>query len=211
MISSKKISVLAIGAHPDDIEFGCAGTLSRFVQNGDDVYMLIMTDGSMGGDPELRKHEQLRSANFLGIKEVFWGNFKDTRLPFYENVIPVIEKVVQKVKPTFVFCHSGNDTHQDHRHVTTSTVAASRHVKNLLFFEGPTSVNFQPNVFVDMENCMEMKFASLACHTTQVMRTNISGQSIVELARATATFRGTLCHLSAVEAFHSHRMLFLLK
>ncbi len=57
------MNILAIGAHPDDIEYACAGTLIRHAQKGDRVFLLVVTDGSAGGDPVVRRQEQLDAAS----------------------------------------------------------------------------------------------------------------------------------------------------
>jgi LmbE family N-acetylglucosaminyl deacetylase len=208
-MKKKVINVLAIGSHPDDIEFGCGGTLHRFKTQGHRTYMLIMSDGSEGGEVDVRKHEALDAAQTLGVEEVFWGGFTDTRLPFYENVITEIEKIVSKTKPTFVLVHHARDTHQDHRHVATCTVAATRNVANVLFYEGPTSFSFEPNVFVDIGRSLKYKFAGLSSHKSQILRTNVKSQTILDIAKATAMFRGTQCRIHYAEAFCSLRMMIL--
>jgi LmbE family N-acetylglucosaminyl deacetylase len=209
-MTSKRYSILAIGCHPDDLEFGCAGTLSRFVQQGNDVYMMILTDGHRGGDAQRRHDEQMKSAELLGARDVFWGGFPDTRLSFHETVIEKIESVVHQVKPTFLFVHYAKDTHQDHRYANVCSISAGRTVPNVLFYEGPTSFDFEPNVYVNIQDRIEKKFEALAQHDTQVMRTNVIGRSIVEIAKATASFRGTHCNVPFAEAFVSLRMMFLL-
>ncbi|MDA0333991.1 MAG: PIG-L family deacetylase, partial [bacterium] len=67
------MKVLAIGAHPDDLEYGCAGTLIKHAQRGDEVYMMIITDGSSGGQADLRAREQRKAAKIIGAREVFFG------------------------------------------------------------------------------------------------------------------------------------------
>jgi LmbE family N-acetylglucosaminyl deacetylase len=173
---------------------------------GHNVYMLVLTSGNAGGNFSMRKVEQQRAAQCLKAREVFWGNFTDTKLPFYENVIQEIEEIVKKVEPTFVFVHHGNDTHQDHRHVSECTVVATRKVQNVLFYEGPTTINFAPHVYVDIADFIKEKFKALSCHKSQIMKTNIKHQSILEIARATAMFRGTQCHVRFAEGFSSLRM-----
>ena len=208
--SRKKVSVLAIGAHPDDIEYGCAATLSRFAEQGNDVYLHILTDGRMGGIPRTRKKEQENSAAIMGIKEVFWADYEDTKLPFYDTVISTIQKTVDKVKPVFVFIHDGNDTHQDHRYVCDCTISATRFIPNVLFYEGPSTVHFDPNIYVNIYDRLDLKFRCLRAHRSQVKRTNIYNQSILDLAKATAIFRGEYCHQKYAEAYKSLRMMFLL-
>jgi len=67
------VNVLAIGAHPDDIEIGCGGTLLKLKQQGHKVYMLVMTRGESGGCPEKRLQEQEAAAEYIGAEEIFWG------------------------------------------------------------------------------------------------------------------------------------------
>jgi len=146
----------------------------------------------------------------MEIENVFWGNFTDTRLPFSDRVIAEIERVVKQVRPSFVFVHYGKDTHQDHRYVSESAVVATRNVPNVLFYEGPTTIDFTPNVYVDIGgDLLKDKLRSLSCHRSQVMKTNIETQSILEIAKATAMFRGTQCRIPMAEAFCSLRMFIL--
>ena len=73
-----RMNILAIGAHPDDIEFGCAGALLKYVRAGSQVALLILTNGSYGGDPQVRKDEGERAAHYSGGEKNFLGNFRDT-------------------------------------------------------------------------------------------------------------------------------------
>jgi LmbE family N-acetylglucosaminyl deacetylase len=206
----KKMNILAIGSHPDDIEFGCGGTMHKLAQAGSRVYLLLMTDGSFGGDPKRRRLEQEKSAVCLGAQDIFWAGFDDTRLPQSQTAIQAIEAVIKTVKPTFVFVHHGNDTHQDHRHTNENTVVASRNIPNVLFYEGPTTIDFVPNVFVDISDHIKNKSSCLSCHASQVNKTNVRQQSILDIARATAMFRGTQCRATYAEGFVSLRMFIML-
>ncbi|MCX5679173.1 MAG: PIG-L family deacetylase [Candidatus Omnitrophica bacterium] len=73
------MNILAIGAHPDDIEFGCGGTLLKYSSSGHRVFLLVLTKGGFGGDPDVRSKEQKEAALFLGAKEVFWGGVERHR------------------------------------------------------------------------------------------------------------------------------------
>ncbi len=72
------MKILAIGAHPDDIEVGCSGTLAKYAQAGHDIYLLVMTEGHMGGEGTVRKKEQMKSAKILKPRELIWGGCEDT-------------------------------------------------------------------------------------------------------------------------------------
>lgn len=201
-------NVLAIGPHPDDIEYGCGGTLRKFVQKGHNVYLLVMTEGSMGGDNKVRRKEQYVSAKILGTKDVFWGGYNDTRIPLDKEIIAKIEEVIKKIKPTFVFVNHREDTHQDHRNVAVATASATRYSKNLLYFEVPTTENFSPHVYVDIEKYMKKKLSSLEAHRSQVKKTNIKGLDIIHGATSNATFRGLQARVRYAEAFMPSRLFF---
>jgi LmbE family N-acetylglucosaminyl deacetylase len=195
------VNILAIGAHPDDVEFGCGGTLIKYALQGHATYMLVLTDGGRGGDPAVRLQEQAAAAKALGVKEVFWGGYQDTEVPMGRALIQKVEEILHLVKPDLIFVHFGDDTHQDHRHLSTAVVTASRYTRNVLFYEGPTTANFIPSVFVDLESVLKRKLHALKAHASQVEKTGVEGLSIVDLARAAAHFRGIQGRVRTAEGF----------
>ncbi len=195
------MNILAIGAHPDDIEFGCGGTLIKYARKGHHLFLLVMTEGSQGGDPGLRRAEQEKAAAILGARKVLWGDYRDTEIPSGRPLIQRIEEVVRLVAPDFIFVHHHDDTHQDHRTLSEATLSATRYTRNVLCYEGPTAQNFFPSVFVDVEPVLEDKMAALQAHTSQVMKTNIEALSIVDISRSSAHFRGIQGRVRNAEAF----------
>ena len=195
------MNILAIGAHPDDIEFGCGGTLLKYALKDHDVYLLILTDGGQGGDPAERRKEQEEAAKVLGAQQLFWGGYQDTEVPIERDLIQKVEGILHHVRPDLIFVHWGDDTHQDHRHLSTSVVTASRYTRNVLFYEGPTTANFTPSVFVDIDPVLERKLNALAAHASQVVKTGVEGLSIVDLARAADHFRGIQGRVRNAEGF----------
>ncbi len=200
------LNILAIGAHPDDIEFGCSGTLMKYARKGASVYLLILSGGGAGGDPGERRREQEESGRIMGVKGIFWGDYEDTRIPVDKGLIDTIEHYMDLVRPEFIFTHYPEDTHQDHRNLASAVISAGRYTRNLLFYEGPTSVNFDPNVFVDISSVFDDKVRCLEAHSSQVMKTNIEGLSIIDIARACAHFRGTQGRVRLAEGFRSLRL-----
>jgi len=201
------MKILAIGAHPDDIEVGCAGTLAKYARSGHEIYMLVMTEGHMGGEGATRKKEQSRSAKALKPRELIWGAYKDTLLePHMNQMVHDIESVIKRIGPDFIFVHHGDDTHQDHRALAKATVSATRYVRNVIFFEGPTTQNFTPSIFVDIQDTLETKLTMLLAHRSQVKKTNIEGLSITDIVRATAVFRGIQGRVTYAEAFFPLRL-----
>lgn len=109
--------VLAIGAHPDDVEIGCGGTLLAHTARGDLVSVLTLSPGSVGGAPEERRREA-RNASIAMSAQLFLGDFVDTELGADPALIRVIEHTVAHVDPGTLYVHSPNDSHQDHRACT---------------------------------------------------------------------------------------------
>jgi len=205
------MNILAIGAHPDDIEFGCGGTLIKYADKGHNIYLLVLTEGESGAVEGIRRREQEKSARIIGVNKLFWGNYRDTEIPINQELIQRIENIVKKIKPAFIFVHYFDDTHQDHRHISTCTITATRYTRNVLFFEGPTTQNFSPTVFVNIDGELEKKLKLLKAHSSQVMKTNIEGLSIIDIARSSAHFRGIQGRVKNAEGFIPLRLFINVK
>ena len=201
------MNILAIGAHPDDIEIGCGATLLKYARAGHNVYMFVLSDGSFGGDPGLRLKEQKEAAEFLKVQEVFWGNFRDTEISDSRELIVRIEEIVNKTNPDVVFMNYPEDVHQDHRAAANAGMSATRYIKEVLFFEVPTTQNFQPDIFVDIEDILEDKLKLMRIHASQVIRTKVKNLTILESALSCANFRGYQGRVKYAEAFKALRVL----
>jgi LmbE family N-acetylglucosaminyl deacetylase len=195
------MKILAIGAHPDDIEFGCGGTLISYAEKGHTVYLLVMTKGESGGDTNIRENEQRSSAEIIGVERVFWGGYTDTEIPTDKACIQEVETVVKSTEPDFIFVNYFDDTHQDHRNLASCVLSATRYTRNVLFYEVPTTQHFTPTVFVNIDHSLKNKFLTLKAHTSQVLKTNIEGLSIIDLARSSAHFRGIQGRIKNAEGF----------
>jgi len=202
----KKINILAIGAHPDDIEFGCGGSLIKYSERGHRLFLLVMTGGESGAPSETRMAEQKAAQKILGAEDIFWGRYQDTHLGVDAAMIKKIESVIGSVKPDFIFCNFPDDTHQDHRHLAQAIMSATRYIRNVLFYEGPTTQNFNPQVYVDIADTLDRKLDALRAHRSQVMKTNIEDLSIIEVARSCGNFRGIQGRVKYAEAFHALRL-----
>jgi len=201
------MNILAIGAHPDDIEFGCGGTLLKYSQKGHNVFLLVLTQGSYGGNPEVRVKEQEEAAKFLGVKGLFWGGFKDTELVDNRPLILKIEEVLNKVKPELVFLNYEDDVHQDHRAAAQAGISATRYIKEVLFYEVPTTQHFEPDIFVDIQDVLEKKLLLLEKHASQVDKTRVENLTILESAKSCANFRGFQGRVKFAEGFRALRVL----
>ncbi|MEW6075704.1 MAG: PIG-L family deacetylase [Candidatus Omnitrophota bacterium] len=201
------MNVLAIGAHPDDIEFGCGGTLLQYAAAGHNVYLFIATDGSFGGNPQVRQNEQKEAAKFLGVKEVFWGMYRDTELMDSRELIQKIDGIIQQVNPQLVFLNYKEDVHQDHRALAQAGISATRYVPEVLFYEVPSTQHFEPDIFVDIQGVLDKKRKLLELHASQVDRTKVQNLTILESVQSCAYFRGYQGRVKYAEGFKALRVL----
>jgi len=200
------MKILGIGAHPDDLEFGCGGTFYKLARKGHRVHMLVMTQGGVGGDARERVAEQERAARMLNAS-LHWGGFPDTGVQLSRELIRGVEQCVEKIRPDMVFVNNVSDTHQDHRSVAQAVETAARYMKNLIFYEVPTTMDFDPGIFMDIGSVINRKVALLKCHRSQVYKTRVKNLSIIESAKATAMFRGYQDRVKYAEGFVPRRLL----
>jgi LmbE family N-acetylglucosaminyl deacetylase len=201
--------VLAIGAHPDDIELGCAGTLSLHNAKGDKVCLLILTRGEASGDPELREKECRESAKILGASDVFLGGLKDTMVQDGRETIDVIENVLRQVRPDIVYAPSCKDTHQDHRKSGYAAMSACRRVRIILLYEGAsTQRDFYPQVFVDIKQSFETKLKATRVFGSQMNSHNGGYAKAVKAIEGLAKYRGYQAGVEVAEAFEVGKFIF---
>jgi len=201
------LNILALGAHPDDIEYGCGGTFLKFARRGENIYFMVLTKGEFGGDPGIRVKEQEEASKLLGVKKIFWGGYVDTELPNERVIITRIDKVIEEVKPDEVYVNFIDDIHQDHRTLAECTLAATRYVKRVFFYEDYTSNNFEPDIFVDIGDVLEEKQKLIQVYSSQVSKVYPTKLDMVESVRATANFRGFQGKIKYAEGFKAFRFL----
>ena len=202
----KNDRILVLSPHPDDMEFGCGGSVYKFSKKGYKIYLYIATFGEYGGSKNVRRKEQIRSANILGAK-VIWGSFKDTEVFFRRELIVEVEDVIRDVDPFLIFVNFYKDSHQDHVALSKASVTAARYINNLLFYETPTSIDFLPTIFFDIADVIHIKEELLKAHASQINKTRVKNLSIIESAISTAIFRGYQARVKYAEAFLPHRLL----
>jgi LmbE family N-acetylglucosaminyl deacetylase len=196
--------VLAIGAHPDDIELGCGGTIKAASKLGKKVIAVFMSKGEQSGNPEVRPKESIEALSMLGVKEVYFGDFPDAEIPCSRQAIDFLESFFVANKPQTILTHTVNDIHQDHRQVGWISMSAFRNAPKILAYETPrVTPSFSPTYFVDITNSVNDKWAALKCHFSQKTKRYITYESMVNLA----SFRGSQVNLPAAEAFEVIRYL----
>jgi LmbE family N-acetylglucosaminyl deacetylase len=198
------VKVLAIGAHPDDIELGCGGALLRHIAAGDEVTMLVMTPGEMGPQGlTSRVREQEAAAAVIGATLV-WGPFGDGSVPSGREAVAFIDGVVARTGADVIYAHAPNDTHQDHVATSLAALSSGRRLARVLFYQAPSTTSFNPTLFIDIERTLGDKLASLRAHWSQVMQCSMVDLDAVE---AGARYWGSRAKISYAEAFETPRFV----
>lgn len=162
-----KETVLAIGAHPDDVEIGAGGTLAAHSAAGDVLAILTLSRGAAGGDMAKRARESQESADILGAR-LFLRDMEDTRIPEGNPTIAMIQDVVAEVAPTVVYTHSAHDLHQDHRSAYRATMVACRRVGRIYCFQSPSAtVDYRPTHFVAVDDYLDRKLKCIDAFGSQ--------------------------------------------
>jgi LmbE family N-acetylglucosaminyl deacetylase len=211
------VRVLAIGAHPDDVELAAGATLARHVLGGDDVVILTLTSGVMArGDAveadvvELRSHA-MDAAQVIGA-DLRMLNYPDQRLDTVDRLTltKAVEGVIETMRPDAVYTHSAADRNLDHRITHDVVLTACRplpgfSVRAVYAFEVPSSSEwggraFAPTVFVDVSgDAMQIKHRALACYRGEMCEfphpRSVGGLSSL------ASWRGATAGVPAAEAF----------
>lgn len=186
------MKILAIGAHPDDIEIFMYGLLSIFKDRGDQIFTIIATDGGKGGadKKEILIKKRMQESNlalknlstpiFLGIPD---GELGDD--PHHKKII---KKKIFEVMPDLVITHSENDYHADHRALSLLSSSAVSHYIPILFCDTLMGIKFQPNYYIDITNYFEVKKNAILCHGSQ------HPKRFVDLSELMNTYRAAQCN-----------------
>ena len=218
------MKVLAVGAHPDDIELLCAGTLAKYQRHGHEVALAIATNGEVGSSThskseiaKIRRAEAEASAavlsaefHWLGYPDEFLFNDASTRLRFID--------LVRQVRPDLIICHDPeNDYHPDH--VTSGRIIWDTHVMvtvpniktdhppcakipEIIYMDTIGGVNFIPNRYVDISADIDRKRAMLACHKSQEQwMIDMYGVPTVAMMDNFSRMRGFQCGCAFAEGF----------
>lgn len=188
--------VLAVGAHPDDVEIGVGGVLAAHAAAGDEITILTLSRGARGGDADSRQNESLAAAEMVGAR-LFLKDLIDTEISGGGSTVRLIEEVVDQIQPTIVYTHSAHDRHQDHRAVNEATTVATRRVGTVACYQSPSStIEFRPTRFMRIDEYVENKLKILACFASQASSRDYLEPDFV---RATARYWSRFGGGTAVE------------
>ena len=208
--------ILAIGAHLDDIEIACGGTLAKAIEAGHEVKVLIMSksgytnkEGSVQRSDEIAVKEGLNALHTLGIQNIEILDFPTKDIPFQSDVVTAIDLRMADYDPDVVFTHHPFDTHQAHEGVSKASIAAARRKNTVFFYEpitpsGRSYVSFKPTLYVDISKTLDKKIASLKCHTSEYNK--FGAEDWIEGVRCRCGFRGYEIGKKYAEAFEILRL-----
>lgn len=216
------VDVLAIGAHPDDVDMICGGTLAKLAAGGRSVAILDLTRGEMGtrGTPDTRAAEAQRAAEALGARERVILDLGDGRLENDAETRRRVIEVIRRLRPTLILTHYWDDLHPDHAaagHLVRSVMYPVGFAKypaegepyrpnEVLFFMAHTP--FEPSFIVDIDGFHERKMEAVRCFSSQFHRpdsdeppTGISQPDFLTRLEARARYFGGLIGRTFGEPF----------
>jgi len=206
--TGRTLKIVCIGAHPDDPESGCGGTLARYAALGHSVTVIYLTRGERGirdkgldEAAKIRAGEAETACKIMGTEPAFFGQIDgDTRVSREE--VEKMSKLVTAQKPDIVLTHWPIDTHMDHQVASVLAIRAfvgMGEKPQIYYFEvntGSQSQGFLPNTYVDISGSLEKKKAALFAHKSQ------GGEEIWrEHHQIMAAWRGREIGVTAAEGF----------
>lgn len=203
--------ILAIGAHLDDIELACGGTLSRAIEQGHTVKMVVLSksgytnyDGKQMRTDDTAEMEGKNAARILGVEDLDIFSFETKCVPYHYTVIETLDRVISEYDPDIIFTHHVFDTHQSHEGTAKSTFSAARRKNTVFMYEpivpsGRSYVPFHPQLYVDFtEKQLNIKISALKAHETEYKK---FGNGWIDGVIARARFRGYEMGKEYAEAF----------
>ena len=220
--------IMAVGAHPDDIEFICAGTLARYTARGDEVFNVVCTNGDMGHMTipaeelgKIRIEEARRAAESIGTSYLNLGE-PDEWLFHDKRTRLLMIDAIRWAHPDVIITHAPEDYHPDHRTCSDLVFAASflatvphivteypsvDHLATLIYADTIAGTNFIPEEYVDITDTIDQKVEALLCHESQVvwMRDH-DNLEIADFVRGLAQTRGQQCGAPFAEGFRTAKI-----
>ena len=214
------MKILAVGAHLDDIEIACGGTLAKAVKAGHQVKVLIMSkSGYTNKEEKVQRSDEIavvegkRALHRLGIQDIEILDFPTKDIPFQSDVVNAIDVCISTYNPDSIFTHHPFDTHQAHVGTSNATIAAARRKNTVFFYEpitpsGRSYVAFRPQLYIDIESTLEDKLASLREHKSEYDK--FGGEDWITGVMCRCGFRGYEIGKQYAEAFEILRIEFKL-
>jgi LmbE family N-acetylglucosaminyl deacetylase len=201
-------TVLAVGAHPDDIELGIGGTVAVLTRAGVKVVMAIV---SVPAEYDIRVAEAKDSAEILGceLRILMEGGCKRIEDAKNYQLVGMLDELVKAFKPAAILTHGPTDFHRDHVTIYHATVPAQRLAQFDLYSYVPTMtrpvpVPFEPNAFIDVSATIETKLRAIAAHKSQFYSRGLAFEFYRDIARVS----GRMVGVDYAEGLAIHKVVF---
>ena len=186
------MKILALGAHPDDIEIFMYGLISIYKKQGNQVYTIIATDGAKGGSSLGEELSVKRAKEAVdGLKKLsipIFINLPDGELGEEPEHKKIIKENILKIMPDLIITHSKYDYHADHRSLSLLTTSIASHYIPILYCDTLMGVNFNPNYYVDITDYYELKKDAILRHKSQ------KPERFVDLFELMNSYRAAQCN-----------------
>lgn len=207
------MNVLAIGAHYDDLELGCGGTLAKHCLNGDRVMGYIATtsgysseEGKVIRGDEEAYLEGKKASEIIGYK-LIRGSIPTFEIQADENLQSELLRLIDDYDIDIIYTHWNHDVHHDHRNLALATLHSAKHVKRFLMYRSnwyQSDVQFRDDFYVDISDTWEIKKKALSVYSGEMNRT---GNQWMEYFKNCAENAGMQCGVRYAESFQLIRWL----
>jgi len=201
------MKILAIGAHPGDIEYGCGATIYKYRLKGHHVEMLVVSDGSKDGKQGSNRNEQAKVTKLIGVNNLYWGNFSGNMINANDELRELLKTTISDSEPDLIFTHYPEDMDLDHRIISRMVLETGKNVRNVLFYETVTTYGFCPTVLIDITALIENKETFIKTHQTRLGGTESCGSDLLKLSRAQCTTNGHKIRVELAEGFVPNRLV----
>ncbi|UCH88152.1 MAG: PIG-L family deacetylase [Thermoplasmata archaeon] len=201
--------VIALGAHPDDIELGCGGFLSKLKSKKAETWYVAMSKCNnqfSEDEKDTLVKEQACAAEVLGLQNCTIHDFPNKELPEYRReIMDIFNELQGKLNPTIVLIPHIKDPHQDHSTVGYCAIRTFRSGETILQYEilRHGSATFTPNLYINITDFIDTKIKAIQCYASQKVKRKFFDE---DSYRALARTRGTQCGYEYAEGFEIYRM-----
>lgn len=219
------MNVLAIGAHPDDLEIACYGTLARYVKAGHSVSVCHVSNGNLGHvviEPNelsvIRSREAQNAAEIIGATHYSLDIDDQYVDSSNDEQVKALVRVIRKVRPDFIITHSERDYHRDHvqtyqlvfratccaslSHYHDGTDLPTVEICPLYQMDTLANTGFEPTEYVDISDTIDLKLKALSCHESQIVWMKEHDKiDFIDFVRSNSKVRGYQCGVAYAEGF----------
>lgn len=202
------MNILAIGAHFDDVEIGCGGSLLKFKENGHKIHIIVITDseysnfdGSIIRTKEQALCEGTATATMLGISSFVAMGYRCKEVKCEFPLIEGLNYLINRVDPDLIFTHWTGDLHEDHHEVARASLVAARHYPCVLMYRSNwyhSNETFNGRFYIDITNSMDDKANLMRTHKAEY---NKRGEPWIDFMKSRAREAGLRMGIQYAEEF----------